>query len=799
MKKNNRGFTLIELLVTVIIMLIILLVVIPSIMKIKQNNQTKSYEFYGDSMIAAAKLYTNKEGEDISQYGNDDWSGCIEFSLQDLIDNDLLKAYKEGDIDCSVGAIRLYREAGKTSPTYDYRLVCIDKTTSEEVYKKQFNDPASCRELAPLSNKLAERLINDSANNINTDDPEQTFITGESPKNYIWYSGKLWRAVSIDPSDNSVKLVTQWDISSVTYNASGSSVFDGSHMEQWLNDTSVSGFLGNLREPDKFIKMNSQWNATESADTTKPANTTMVEDAIGLLNIYEYTMSYNGTTAANGYLNNGLYWLTLTPSSASNLHYIYSNGSIQNIVSQITSGVRPSVNLKSSVKIIEGSGTETDPYRLEGDNDTPTSGTLLNTRYSGEYIRFGSGENNLYRIISKENGSGVKIVSAEPLSSGMLGMPFDSDSNMIYSDSTTLGSYLNNDYLTISNGYLTSDQINMIEDMSTWTIHSTGATTTAKIGLLRTEEQLAGQFAKSSKSTNYWTLTITSTYDSIEYVSYVGEVYPESTLDRSSYGVRPAMNLKSAVYITGGTGTKQDPFKISLKPFTVGKATITGGSISLSDTSVIPGTTVSFTSSPSSGFSYYGATIKDSNGNTLQILDSSTTSFMMPAENITISPKWKYNDLTVLHGPGSISLTTWSGGKSTPSNISFTSTTTTGFLQYGATSTNWAYYETYSDTMYNLTHYQKLQVSAYNGTGEMSTGPYYIIAGVSVDKTSYYVYEKNATQMAVPVDTFVTLELDFSTIGSPTGNHYIGIAFQNNYQVFSGYVYVVNLIGKVYE
>ena len=33
-------------------------------------------------------------------------------------------------------------------------------------------------------------------------------------------------------------------------------------MEQWLNDTTVDGFLGNLREPDKFIKTDSVWNAT---------------------------------------------------------------------------------------------------------------------------------------------------------------------------------------------------------------------------------------------------------------------------------------------------------------------------------------------------------------------------------------------------------------------------------------------------------------------------------------------------------------------------------------------------------
>ena len=53
---------------------------------------------------------------------------------------------------------------------------------------------------------------------------------GSNPNNYIWYSGKLWRAVSIDTSDNSVKLVTKWNISAIPY-SSGSSTFEGSYME----------------------------------------------------------------------------------------------------------------------------------------------------------------------------------------------------------------------------------------------------------------------------------------------------------------------------------------------------------------------------------------------------------------------------------------------------------------------------------------------------------------------------------------------------------------------------------------
>ena len=176
----------------------------------------------------------------------------------------------------------------------------------------------------PVANVLLSGVGNNGK--IDTTDSEQTFVTGTDPNNYIWYSGKLWRAVSIDPSDNSVKLVTQWNISTLPYNADGNTAFQGSYMEQWLNDTSVDGFLGNLREPDKFIKTDSVWNATLTAATTKPEKTTMVTDAVGLLNDYEYTMSYKNSTYLTGYLNNGLYWWTLTPYSTSYVRYVTDKG-----------------------------------------------------------------------------------------------------------------------------------------------------------------------------------------------------------------------------------------------------------------------------------------------------------------------------------------------------------------------------------------------------------------------------------------------------------------------------------------
>ena len=430
---------------------------------------------------------------------------------------------------------------------------------------------------------VSEVIEDDIMSRLNYEDTEQTFVTGSNPYNYIWYSGKLWRVVSIDPSDNSVKLVTKWNISVISYN-NDSSAFDGSYMEDWLNDTSVDGFLYNLRSPENFIKMDSKWNATEMSNVSKPPSEeddgTIVEDAVGLLNAYEYQRSYDGTTDRNGYLGNALNWWTLTPYNSSMIYYITHNDTMNSIqYSNAYYGVRPSINLKPEIKIISGDGSEDNPYRLMGDNDTNLEGVKLNTRYSGEYLTFGIGENSLYRIVSHETEGLTKITSADSLKENNSFKTLSFGDSVYYSSANTIGSFLNGEYLT---NHVGNNYSNMIEDNTTWYIGTVGSGTSyklskytnttsnittsnvavAKVGLLRYGELLAGQFDRYNVKGTYWLLTL---YDlsHIRCVNYnwMANQYVSTML----LGINPSMNLKSNVIITSGDGTKNNPFTLALQ------------------------------------------------------------------------------------------------------------------------------------------------------------------------------------------------------------------------------------------
>ena len=73
---------------------------------------------------------------------------------------------------------------------------------------------------------------------------------------------------------------------------------------------------------------------------------------------------------------------------------------------------------------------------------------------------------------------------------------------------------------------------------------------------------MSGQFDRYGNNTYYWTLTPYSS----SYVWYVYNDGGASSNSPSGYsrGVQPSVNLKSNVQITGGTGTKNNPFTVEL-------------------------------------------------------------------------------------------------------------------------------------------------------------------------------------------------------------------------------------------
>ena len=90
--------------------------------------------------------------------------------------------------------------------------------------------------------------------------------------------------------------------------------------------------------------------------------------------------------------------------------------------------------------------------------------------------------------------------------------------------------------------------------------------TSAKIGLLRIGEistiQYDGYY--SGNTVNYWTLTPRTEANGLKlgYADIDGTI--NNSVSTNSLGIKPTMNLKSNVVITGGDGTKNNPFTVKL-------------------------------------------------------------------------------------------------------------------------------------------------------------------------------------------------------------------------------------------
>ncbi len=138
---NKRAFTLVELLVVIVIMGLISYMGFPSLMRvITDTNAKKEFEYYGNSMIDAAKVHLKKEITDLKEAGffkTED--KVVEFQLKDLIQDEYITQFvgSKKQITCSTdsGKVRIKYKDNKY--IFDYQLIC---NYNNKTYTKNYDD-----------------------------------------------------------------------------------------------------------------------------------------------------------------------------------------------------------------------------------------------------------------------------------------------------------------------------------------------------------------------------------------------------------------------------------------------------------------------------------------------------------------------------------------------------------------------------------------------------------------------------------------------------------------------------------
>jgi len=461
--------------------------------------------------------------------------------------------------------------------------IIVDKNLSYRV-EVEINQEIIEEEI-PLGNAKDILFASNVQNSLCTtyNDNVDTFLVGQCSNNYVWYSGKLWRVVLKNNQTGAVKMITDNPVTAIYYNPEGNRNFANSYVDQWLNQE----FLPTLHDSQNYLITDSVWNSTgySSGYPKRPAETSITRRTVGLLNAYEYYVTYNQSggraNKETNYLNKGLYWWLLTLYGTSKrVSAVKDDGDLNSYDTLYNYGIRPVVNLKSNVQIVSGDGTISNPFRLKGDKQKVTNGiTLLSTRYSGDYINVNK---ELYRIVGIENGL-TKIVSVDkPVA--LKSVKFHSSNTISNFASAEIKTNLENYYKGLADSTR-----ELIEPNTVWYLGVMGSgksykqticktadanvsmsmcerietKTVASIALPRAGEMFTSFITRKNKE-SFWTLTpYASSQPLYMYIDgQVGWNYATNT-----FGVRPSMYLKSNVVIASsnmGDGTYEHPYEVEL-------------------------------------------------------------------------------------------------------------------------------------------------------------------------------------------------------------------------------------------
>lgn len=140
--KDRKGFSLIELLAILIIIGLILLFAIPAVSRLLTNNNEKEYNNYLEIIEAGAYVYADSRKDDLGGYKD---TGCIEVTLEEIINKNYIKKYEDTKIECT-GKVRLNNVKGNLKATIN--LTCTNRN-GKVTFEKTNIDNNTCVAYTP--------------------------------------------------------------------------------------------------------------------------------------------------------------------------------------------------------------------------------------------------------------------------------------------------------------------------------------------------------------------------------------------------------------------------------------------------------------------------------------------------------------------------------------------------------------------------------------------------------------------------------------------------------------------------
>lgn len=353
-------------------------------------------------------------------------------------------------------------------------------------------------------------------------------IIGNVENNYVFYSGILWRVISLD--ENTIQVITDDSITLLPNN--------NKLVNTWLKDN-----VGEFTKYETLLSKNK--TCDDSFDNIENIScSNKIEDYMTLLSAEQYKL----IGGANSYVNNNKYWWLSNTDTSNNSWYVKDDGELNSDSLNHIYGVRPVVTI-NNIEYIYGNGSQDNPYIISND--------AANSLYEAELGSYINYSNYVFKIVSKQNG--IKLVMVNPLTINGLELTKKYSNKNNYfnlSDITNIAYYLNNTfYNTLDKKYLNKGDYNMgtydnyaYEELYNNKINS-------YIGLLNVGDLFLNEndnmYLLSENTNDLKTISILKENDTLYYdfVTY------ESL-------IKPVIYLNGNIEIANGIGNSNYPYEL---------------------------------------------------------------------------------------------------------------------------------------------------------------------------------------------------------------------------------------------
>ncbi len=341
MSKRHNAFTLIELLAVIIILAIVALIATPIILDVVE-----------DARISAGRSEAQMILGGINNY-------CATEDVKYQLDNSYTKiCTTDMDVDNVPTMVNL---GNATIDKIKYNGTKLTELVIESNNHKftlcsngQFAmDDEECPKFpASLISLLLEQYSADNTTGLVKDSTNENlyYYTGTNEQvanNFLWYGGHQWRVLEFDTSDNTLTLITQQPLTSISPASAGwesEEAYNNSYINNWLNDY----FWNSLDSSIQATIQNSIFNVGIYNNVSEITTTKKV----GLLDEDQYKRAGN----ADSFLDIKDYFWLGNRYNSSFVHNVRVNGNIDSKSPSNSYGVRAVIKI-SDITITGGDGT----------------------------------------------------------------------------------------------------------------------------------------------------------------------------------------------------------------------------------------------------------------------------------------------------------------------------------------------------------------------------------------------------------------------------------------------------------